>query len=84
MKATWKIINQLSIKKSTSINNLNFDGREILQKDTIASSMSKCFCSIGNDLANEILIHLTPYSIANTLSMLMMRLPDSVTFQRMM
>ena len=56
MKATWQIVNQFLKKrsKSTSINSLNADGREILQKDVIANSMKKYFC---NDLANEI-----PYS----------------------
>ena len=56
MKATWQIVDQLLNKrsKSTSINSLNADGREILQKDAIANSMDRYFCSIGNDLANEI------------------------------
>ena len=66
MKATWQIINQLVNKrsKSTRINNLNVDGREILQKDAIANSMNKYFCSIGNDLANEILY--TPNPLLNS------------------
>ena len=59
MKATWQIINQPLNKrpKSTSINNLNVDGREILQRDAIANSMNKYLCSIGNDLVNK-----TPYT----------------------
>ena len=43
IKATWQIVNQFfkQRSKSTSINGLNVDGREILQKDAIANSMSK-------------------------------------------
>ena len=56
MKASWQIVNQLLNKrsKSTSIDSLNVDGREIFQKDAIANSMNKYFCSIGNDLGIEI------------------------------
>ena len=65
MKSTWQIINQLlnNWSKSTSINSLDVDGREILQKDAIANSMSKYFCSIGNDLADE--ISKTPNPLLN-------------------
>ena len=65
MKATWQIVNQFLNKrsKSTSINSLTVDGREILQKDAIANSMNKYFCSIGNDLANE--IPYTPNPLLN-------------------
>ena len=49
--------------KITSINSLNVDGKEILQKDAIAYSMNKYCCSIGNDLANE--IPYTPNPLLN-------------------
>ena len=45
------------------MNSVNIDGREILQKDTITNSMNKYFCSIGNDLANE--IPYTPNPLLN-------------------
>ena len=66
MKATWQIVNKLLNKKSksTSINSLNVEGREILQKGVIANSMNKYFCLIGNDLANEILY--TPNPLLNS------------------
>ena len=48
IKATWKIINQLANKRSisTSINNLNVDGREILKKDAIANSKTNSFVQL--------------------------------------
>ena len=46
MKATWKTLNQLLNKRpnSTSVNNLNVDGKENLQKDAIADSINKYIC----------------------------------------
>ena len=86
MKATWQIVNQFLTRrsKSTSINSLNVDGREVLRKDVIANSMNNYICSVGNDLANDSLIPLNHYSITITLLMLTNRLSDSVKFQYMM
>ena len=58
----WQIANQLLYKrsKSTGINSLNADGRDILQKDAISNSINKYLCSIGNDPVNQIPNTLNP------------------------
>ena len=57
MKESWKTINQLLNKRSktTSIESLKDDkGNNIVDKQEIAETMNKFFCSIGKDLAKNI------------------------------
>ena len=63
MKATWQIVNQFLNKrsKSASINSLNVEGREILQKDLIANSMNKYCVQLVMIQQMKSLIPLTHY-----------------------
>ena len=57
MKESWKTINQLLNKRSktTNIESLKDDkGNNIVDKQEIAETMNKFFCSIGKDLAKNV------------------------------
>ena len=56
MKETWKTLNQLMNKrsKSTNINLMKQDGKNISNKKEISDIMNKYFCSVGKALAEEI------------------------------
>ena len=57
MKESWKNINQLLNKRSkvTNIESLKDDkGNNIVDKQEIADTMKKFFCSLGKDVAKNI------------------------------
>ena len=57
MKESWKTIYQLLDKRSktTNIESLKDDkGNNIVDKQEIAETMNKFFCSLGKDLAKNI------------------------------
>ena len=56
MKETWKTLNQLMNKrsKSTTIDLLKQDGKNISNRKEISDTMNKYFCSVGKALAVEI------------------------------
>ena len=56
LRNTWKTINTVLNKKSktTQIAALQVDGRQVYDNDSIAESMNRFFCSIGNTLSDKI------------------------------
>ena len=58
VRNTWKTINTVVNKKSKptqiSIAALQVDGRQVYDNDSIAESMNRFFCSIGNTLSDKI------------------------------
>ena len=56
MKETWKTLNQLMNKrfKSTNIDLLKEDDKNISNRKEISDTMNKYFCSVGKALAEEI------------------------------
>ena len=56
MKETWKIVNQVLNKrsKSSNIDRLKGSDSEMVYKKDISYTMNKFLCSIGKDLADDI------------------------------
>ena len=79
MKESWKTINQLLNKRSktTNIESLKDDkGNNMVDKQEIAETMNKFFCSIGKDLAKNIKENQIHYFQGNTKSTKRVKLLD--------
>ena len=57
IRSTWKILKEITNNdnKSTSINEINIDGKVVSDGKGISDALNNHFASIGNKLAGEIL-----------------------------